>query len=243
MATLCMSSSSPVKLHPISPFINSSFPANPKLLLSCSRRRSFFHHFTAVNYVPESLKLRARVSLFPFLFTKSEDIESLKQELLEAIAPLDRGAEATPEDQKLVDQIASKLEAANKVKEPLKSSLLNGKWELLYTTSQSILQTKRPKFLRANGKIYQAINADTLRAQNIETWPFFNQATANLVPLNARRVAVKFDSFKIASLIPIKNRGSGRGELEITYLDEELRGNQGNLFILRMVDPSYRVPL
>ncbi|XP_069145480.1 probable plastid-lipid-associated protein 4, chloroplastic isoform X5 [Solanum lycopersicum] len=210
MATLCMSSSSPVKLHPISPFINSSFPANPKLLLSCSRRRSFFHHFTAVNYVPESLKLRARVSLFPFLFTKSEDIESLKQELLEAIAPLDRGAEATPEDQKLVDQIASKLEAANKVKEPLKSSLLNGKWELLYTTSQSILQTK---------------------------------ATANLVPLNARRVAVKFDSFKIASLIPIKNRGSGRGELEITYLDEELRGNQGNLFILRMVDPSYRVPL
>lgn len=39
-------------------------------------------------------------------------------------------------------QIASKLEAANKVKEPLKSSLLNGKWELLYTTSQSILQTK-----------------------------------------------------------------------------------------------------
>ncbi|XP_015165052.1 probable plastid-lipid-associated protein 4, chloroplastic isoform X2 [Solanum tuberosum] len=203
MATLCMSSSSLVKLHQISPFIHFSFPANPNLL-----RRSFFDHFTAVNYVPESLKLRARVSLFPFFFTKSEDTESLKQELLEAIAPLDRGAEATPEDQKLVDQ--------------------------------------RPKFLRANGKIYQAINADTLRAQNMETWPFFNQATANLVPLNARRVAVKFDSFTIASLIPIKNRGSGRGELEITYLDEELRisrGNQGNLFILRMVDPSYRVPL
>ncbi|KAK4739665.1 hypothetical protein R3W88_003362 [Solanum pinnatisectum] len=243
MATLCLSSSSSVKLHQISPFIHSSFPANPNLLLSFPRRRSFFDHFTAVNYVPE---LRARVSLFPFFFTKSEDTESLKQELLEAIALLDRGAEATPEDQKLVDQIASKLEAANKVKEPLKSSLLNGKWELLYTTSQSILQTKRPKFLRANGKIYQAINADTLRAQNMETWPFFNQATANLVPLNARRVAVKFDSFTIASLIPIKNRGSGCGELEITYLDEELRisrGNQGNLFILRMVDPSYRVPL
>lgn len=41
-----------------------------------------------------------------------------------------------------VVQIARKLEAANKVKEPLKSDLLNGKWELLYTTSQSILQTK-----------------------------------------------------------------------------------------------------
>ncbi|XP_055816239.1 probable plastid-lipid-associated protein 4, chloroplastic isoform X2 [Solanum dulcamara] len=204
MATpLYLSSSSSVKLHEISTFIH-SFPPNPNLssnlLLSSPRRRPFSDHFPAVSYVPESLKFRARVSFFPFFSNKSEDTESLKLALLEAIAPLDRGAEATPEDQKLVDQIASKLEAANKVKEPLKSSLLNGKWELLYTTSQSILQTKRPKFLRANGKIYQAINADILRAQNIETWPFFNQATANLVPLNAQRIAVKFDSFKIASL-------------------------------------------
>ncbi|KAI5661510.1 hypothetical protein M9H77_20833 [Catharanthus roseus] len=187
--------------------------------------------------------------------TKSPDVNSLKQELLEAIAPLDRGAEATPEDQ---EHIARRLEAANQLKEPLNSDLLNGKWELLYTTSKSILQTEfvhtvpsavvlqRPKFLRPSGKIYQAINVDTLRAQNMETWPFFNQATANLVPLNAKRVAVKFDSFKIAGVIRIKARGSGRGQLEITYLDEELRisrGNQGNLSILRMVDPSYRVPL
>ncbi|KAI3755237.1 hypothetical protein L1987_55033 [Smallanthus sonchifolius] len=122
--------------------------------------------------------------------------ECLKQELIETIAPLDRGADATSQQQERVDQIARKLEAVNKVKEPLKYNLLNGKWELLYTTSQSILQTKRPKILRANGKIYQAINADTLRAQNMETWPFFNQATANLVPLDAKRVAIKFDAFK-----------------------------------------------
>lgn len=191
------------------------------------------------------LKWRAAVYFFQSFSTKTKDSESIKAELFEAIAPLDRGADATPEDQELVDQIARKLEALNKVKGPLKSNLLNGKWELLYTTSKSILQTQRPKFLRANGKIYQAINVDTLRAQNMETWPFFNQATANLVPLNATRVAVKFDSFKIAGLIPIRSRGSGRGQLEITYLDEELRisrGNEGNLFILRMVDPSYRVP-
>ncbi|KAF5936863.1 hypothetical protein HYC85_024369 [Camellia sinensis] len=158
-------------------------------------------------------KWRTRVSFFTSFLTKTKDSESLKEELLDAIAPLDRGADASPEDQERIDEIARKLEAVNKVKEPLKSNLLNGKWELLYTTSKSILQT---------------------------------QATANLVPLNARRVAVKFDSFKIGSLIPIKSRGSGRGQLEITYLDEELRisrGNQGNLFILRMVDPFYRVPL
>ncbi|KAG0448620.1 hypothetical protein HPP92_027738 [Vanilla planifolia] len=81
---------------------------------------------------------------------------------------------------------------------------------------------RRPNFLRPFGKIYQAINADTLRAQNMETWPFFNQVTANLVPINSKRVAVKFDTFKIGGLLPFKAPGSGRGELEITYLDEEI---------------------
>uniref|UniRef100_M1D7H3 Structural molecule n=1 Tax=Solanum tuberosum TaxID=4113 RepID=M1D7H3_SOLTU len=71
------------------------------------------------------------------------------------------------------------------------------------------------------------------------------KVTADLTPLNAQKVAVKFDYFKIAGLIPIKAPGRARGELEITYLDEELRvsrGDLGNLFILKMVDPSYKVP-
>ncbi|GLT65854.1 hypothetical protein SLA2020_382580 [Shorea laevis] len=189
-------------------------------------------------------KWRAKVSFFPAFLKKGKDAKTLKEELFQAIAPLDRGADATPEDQQIVDQIARKLEAANPIKEPLKSNLLNGKWELIYTTSRSILQTQRPKFLRSSAN-YQAINSDTLRAQNMESWPFFNQVTADLTPLNARKVAVKFDYFKIAGLIPIKAPESARGELEITYLDEELRvsrGDKGNLFILKMVDPSYRVP-
>ncbi|BAT86791.1 hypothetical protein LR48_Vigan09g270500 [Vigna angularis] len=222
-----------------------SYPSKKNLLFpSSSRQKSNTPHL--VLQETDSGKWRNMVSFFPGFLTKGRDVDSLKQELYETIAPLDRGAEATPEEQQRVDQIARKLEAENLVKEPLKSDLLNGKWELLYTTSQSILQTQRPKFLRPNGKIYQAINVDTLRAQNIETWPFYNQATANLVPLNSKRVAVKFDFFKIANLIPIKSPGSGRGQLEITYLDEDLRisrGNRGNLFILKMVDPSYRVPL
>ncbi|KAL0335197.1 UNVERIFIED_CONTAM: putative plastid-lipid-associated protein 4, chloroplastic [Sesamum radiatum] len=216
-------------------------------------------------------KWRTQVSFFTSFLgnNKTKSAEAIKEELLEAIAPLDRGAEATPEDQQKIDQIARKLEAVSPTKEPLKSDLLNGKWELVYTTSQSILQTQRPKFLRSR-RNFQAINVDTLRAQNMESWPFFNQApilvticrkvkslcpsltnltplqvTANLTPLNSKKVAVQFDVFKIGGLIPIKAPGRARGELEITYLDEELRvsrGDKGNLFILTMVDPSYRVP-
>ncbi|XP_052194455.1 probable plastid-lipid-associated protein 4, chloroplastic [Diospyros lotus] len=190
-------------------------------------------------------KWRTNVSFFTSFLSKPRDAKPIKEELLEAISPLDRGADATPEDQQRIDQIARKLEAANPTKEPLKSDLLNGKWELIYTTSQSILQTQRPKFLRSRTN-YQAINVDTLRAQNMESWPFFNQVTADLTPLNARKVAVKFDFFKIGGLIPVKAPERARGELEITYLDEELRvsrGDKGNLFVLKMIDPSYRVPV
>ncbi|XP_065869680.1 probable plastid-lipid-associated protein 4, chloroplastic [Euphorbia lathyris] len=190
-------------------------------------------------------KWRAKVSFFPAFLKKGKDANLLKEDLLDAIAPLDRGAQATPQDQQTVDQIARKLEAVNPTKEPLKSNLINGKWELIYTTSLSILQTNRPKLLRSRTN-YQAINVDKLRAQNMESWPFFNQVTADLTPLNSRKVAVKFDFFKIAGLIPVKAPDTAVGELEITYLDDELRisrGDKGNLFILKMIDPSYRIPV
>ncbi|KAG6543131.1 hypothetical protein Mapa_015380 [Marchantia paleacea] len=34
----------------------------------------------------------------------------------------------------------------------------------------------------------------------METWPYFNQVTANLVPIDSRKVLVKFDYFKIFGL-------------------------------------------
>ncbi|KAK4438272.1 putative plastid-lipid-associated protein 4, chloroplastic [Sesamum alatum] len=216
-----------------------SFPANP---------HNYCLSTTSAATPPPAAqhKWRTHVSFFTSFLgnNKTKSADAIKEELLEAIAPLDRGAEATPEEQQKIDQIARKLEAVNPTKEPLKSNLLNGKWELIYTTSQSILQTQRPKFLRSR-RNFQAINVDTLRAQNMESWPFFNQVTANLTPLNSKKVAVQFDVFKIGGFIPVKAPARARGELEITYLDEELRvsrGDKGNLFILTMLDPSYRVP-
>ncbi|TMX02976.1 hypothetical protein EJD97_018919 [Solanum chilense] len=235
---MALSSLSPPLTHIASTKLHLSFPCivNPH------------HHFHSHNYTnlsPLNKKWQTNVSFFPSFFNKkTKDPTPIKQELLQAIEPLDRGADATPQDQQIIDQIACRLEACNPTKEPLNSTLLNGKWELIYTTSKSILQIQRPKILRSRLN-YQAINVDTLRAQNMEGWPFFNQVTADLTPLNAQKVAVKFDYFKIAGLIPIKAPGRAKGELEITYLDEELRvsrGDLGNLFILKMVDPSYKVP-
>ncbi|KAL8140502.1 hypothetical protein V2J09_006523 [Rumex salicifolius] len=180
-------------------------PNLPNLLISTSSSVS-----TSVSSLPGIW--RTRVSFLTGFLTKPKDAGPIKEELLQAILPLDRGAEASPEDQQTIEQITRKLEALNPTKEPLKSELLSGKWELIYTTSTSILQT---------------------------------QVTADLTPLNSRKVAVQFDTFKILGLIPVKAPETARGELEITYLDEDLRvskGDKGNLFILKMIDPSYRIP-
>lgn len=230
---------------------NNSIKILPISLFSTSSNIQFstFQNLTnrplSEQYIKKpSSSIKTQVSFFPAFLTKGKDAKTLKLDLLEAIQPLDRGADATPEDQERIEQLTRKLEAVNPTKQPLKSDLLDGKWELIYTTSKSILQTQRPKFLRSR-RNYQAINVDTLRAQNNETWPFFNQVTADLTPVNPRKVAVKFDYFKIGGLIPVKAPDTARGSLEFTYLDEDLRvsrGDKGNLFILKMVDRSYRIP-
>lgn len=80
-------------------------------------------------------------------------------QLLEAIAPLKRGLLATPEQKQRVEALASALERANPTPKPLASPLLNGRWRLEYTTSESILGTSKPAFLRPSGPIYQFLGA------------------------------------------------------------------------------------
>eukprot|EP00955_Chlamydomonas_euryale_P089841 364496-Chlamydomonas_euryale.AAC.25 len=107
-------------------------------------------------------------------------------QLLELIAPLKKGADATPEDQAEVEAAAAALEELNPTPRPLTSDLLNGGWNLLYTTSASILGLSRPAIFRPSGPIIQVLGAKVylvneciygpgLAARNIEPAPFFNQ--------------------------------------------------------------------
>ena len=143
MALVSLTSSSTNRLLPSSspPSIRRGPPAagNGALALTATPGRRAGVQWRA------PVSLSSFSSFLPSLFKNKEKegeekAARLKEELLAAIAPLDRGAEATPEDKDRVDQIARRLEEARPAKEPLKSDLLNGKWELLYTTSTSILQ-------------------------------------------------------------------------------------------------------
>eukprot|EP00798_Chlamydomonas_sp_ICE-L_P002362 gene2362-8670_t len=146
-----------------------------------------------------------------------------KADLLALIGPLKRGVTATEEDKAAVDKAASVLEKLNPNKKTLSSPLMNGSWELLYTTSATIIgKDKLPPF-RPWGKIFQILDAETLTARNQETAPFFNSVNAELSPMSASEVAVQFKQFKILGLITVTAPESAKGTLDITYLDEDLR--------------------
>merc|ERR1711959_681719 len=70
-----------------------------------------------------------------------------------------------------------------------------------------------------------------------------NLASA-LEPLSDSKAKVQFQTFRILGLLPIKAPASAVGELDCTYLDEDMRisrGDKGNLFVLLMEDPSARL--
>ena len=161
---------------------------------------------------------------------------TLKRELKRSIAGTGRGVRCTEAEKQSIDAIARQLERLNPTKDSdVLGPALSARWLLEYTTSASILGTARPFFLRANGPIYQTIRAEKLEARNQETWPFFSAVEATLTPLSKRKVAVQFQTFYIFSLLPIKAPPTARGELEITYVDDDLRisrGDRGNLFVL-----------
>jgi hypothetical protein len=161
--------------------------------------------------------------------------EEAKAALLEAIKGTGRGTDADEAAAARVAAAARDLERLNPTRAVL-GPALTARWELLYTTSASILGSSRPSFLRPFGPIYQSIDAEALTARNQETVPFFNAVDATLSPKNTTTVDVQFQKFYILGFIPITAPASARGTLEVTYLDDDLRiskGNKGSLFVLK----------
>ena len=67
----------------------------------------------------------------------SEELrDERKEALLARIKTTNRGLGLSEEDAKEVDSLASALERINPTSSPLRSDNVNGKWKLVYTTSQ-----------------------------------------------------------------------------------------------------------
>jgi hypothetical protein len=78
-------------------------------------------------------------------------------QLFDAISKVNRGLTATESQQEEIDRLARTLEGLNPNKNSLAAKEINGKWRLVYTTSESILGRNRPPFARPLGPIYQFI--------------------------------------------------------------------------------------
>merc|ERR1712032_718311 len=155
-----------------------------------------------------------------------------KQQLLDAVAPLNRGAEASETDKARIENLAAQLCKENPTAKPFESELINRKWRLLYTTSASLLGLSRPGLLRPKA-IYQTLDSLNLKARNEEESLLGFSVAAELTPVSDTQVKVQFKQFSVGWLtFPAPD--SAKGELNIKYLDSDLlisEGNKGNLFI------------
>jgi len=122
-----------------------------------------------------------------------------KTELMDAIAPVNRGLSASADDQLVIQAAAARLEEHNPIPNPLQTpALLDGDWRLLYTTSQELLNIDRFP-LAALGSIYQCIRLAENRIYNIaeiQGPPLLSglvTVAARLEPVSTRRVNVRFD--------------------------------------------------
>jgi len=99
-------------LSSTSPLNTTDYYSLPKAFHFHSPPSSFSYssHFLIThNLTTISQKWRTNVSFFPAIFKKGKDANTIKEELLDAITSLDRGADATPQDQQRVDQVAFKI--------------------------------------------------------------------------------------------------------------------------------------
>lgn len=182
-----------------------------------------------------------------------------KTDLLDAIAPTNRGLLAAPDQKQDILSKVTRLEQRNPTPAPLAATeLLNGNWQLLYTTSSELLGIDRVPLLKL-GNIYQCVRIEQQRIYNLaeikSALGGLVSVTATFEPVSDQRVNVRFDRaiFGLQSMLGYQapsqfieamkqtdkfnwlqgidftvTSDRDPGWLEITYLDSTLRIGRGN---------------
>lgn len=182
-----------------------------------------------------------------------------KSDLLAAIAPTNRGLLASSAQKQDILSKVTQLEKRNPNPTPLDApALLNGNWQLLYTTSTELLGIDGFPLL-ALGNIYQCLRIDDQRIYNLaeikSVLGGLVSVTAEFEAVSTNRVNVRFDRaiFGLQATLGYQSPdqfieamqqrakfnwfkgidftvSSNRepGWLEVTYLDDTMRIGRGN---------------
>eukprot|EP00930_Biecheleria_cincta_P054945 TRINITY_DN41320_c0_g1_i1.p1 TRINITY_DN41320_c0_g1~~TRINITY_DN41320_c0_g1_i1.p1 ORF type:complete len:302 (-),score=35.82 TRINITY_DN41320_c0_g1_i1:234-1139(-) len=134
--------------------------------------------------------------MFPFTDNSAE-----KEALLSLITGTDRGAAEPPGRRAEILKAFEALEQRNPTGAPVESSLLKGDRELLWRSSESILGSNRPPFLRPklDKPILQFLDAAEGVARNLEETPLgCNTVEAEISPLtvaNREKFSSRLDNY------------------------------------------------
>jgi hypothetical protein len=181
-----------------------------------------------------------------------------KANLLNAIAPVNRGLEMTEDQRKAIFSAVAYVEELNPTPAPTRSpELLDGDWLLLFTTSQELLKIDRFPLYKL-GNIYQCLRVAEGKIFNvaeIKGLPLLGglvSVCANFTVVSEKQVKVNFERLVAGSqsLIGYRDvssfidtlrspkkllavdfqikREDQKGWLETTYLDQDLRIGRGN---------------
>ena len=181
-----------------------------------------------------------------------------KANLINAIAPVNRGLQMTENQRKAIFSAVAYLEELNPNSAPNQTpELLDGNWLLLFTTSQELLGIDRFPLYKL-GNIYQCLRVAEGKIFNvaeIKGLPLLGglvSVCANFTVVSEKQIKVNFERLVAGSqsLIGYRDvnsfidtlrspkklfaidfqikRENQKGWLETTYLDQDLRIGRGN---------------
>eukprot|EP01018_Ginkgo_biloba_P028808 Gb_09730 [translate_table: standard] len=188
-----------------------------------------------------------------------------EQQLVEGLLGIQgRGRSASAEQLKEVNQAIQALESAGGVSDPTSSSLIEGRWQLLFTTRPGTASPIQRTFVGVDAfTVFQEIclrDTDDPRVSNIVQ---FSDAIGELkveaaaLIEDGNRILFRFDRaafnfkflpFKVPYPVPFRLLGDeAKGWLDTTYLSHSgniriSRGNKGTTFVLqKQIEPRQKL--
>ncbi|KAI9114828.1 hypothetical protein K1719_013841 [Acacia pycnantha] len=226
---------------------NSAFPLPPSSIRFSSPKDSF---------VVRSSQVQQQEEQIPFTEPENSLIDAL-------IGIQGRGRSASPQQLDAVQRAVQVLEGSSGVPDPTNSSLIEGRWQLMFTTRPGTASPIQRTFVGVDffsvfQEVYLRISdprvsnivkfSDAIGELKVEAAASIENGKRILFRFDRAAFSFKFLPFKLPYPVPFKLLGDeAKGWLDTTYLSHSgnlriSRGNKGTTFVLqKKTEPRQRL--